>query len=590
MIEAQRREHRLREAADAAGEALQLLIARQIGIGLHLQHRRLRHAIHRLRGAQLLGLRVHAGHLRCGRGLWVCAQPPHGHADRQDHGARVLQEQSRAIAGHPQCGADARAAVGRQLQHHGPRGAAQDGASRKQRAQQARHGAGGVAADEGHRGEPWLAREQQRDQQHIHRQSRGAAHEGRHQDGGQPIARIRNQSCAQNAGQRARMTRQQRHERLTRQSKASHEAVGRERGARQIAAVFKQTQQEEQQRDLRQEHHGARHAAHHAIHQQVSQCALRQRGLQPAAQVREDPVDAVHGELGQPEDGREQQGHHHHEHRAARHRVRERGIHAIAQRVGADRVCAADAVGHGVAAPGCQRRIALVRWKQCKTVLEHAVGDALMRHAHGRRSHRLHALAGAAAGHMHGATQARLQSGRIHAQALAARLVGQRHRHHAGQAPSKRGHHEAQRLRQVGGVGDQHHHIGRAVADAALDALATHAAFRKFQMQPVGAGQVHHLHVLRAHAGQAHAALHRGARQVARARAHAAQAVEQRGLAGVGLPEQRCAQRSRCGTRRGAIRARGERHVSRLRGRRTASPAAGSPPGRSGPPWCAPPE
>ena len=146
------------------------------------------------------------------------------------------------------------------------------------RAEQRRRGAEQVAADERERGEARPVGEDQAGQQHVHRQPRRAAHERRDEDRREAIAAIGNQPRAHDAGQRARVRREQRHERVARQAEAIQQPVHHERRAREVAGVLEQADEEEQQADLRQEHDRAGDAADDAVGQQVANGPVGQAG------------------------------------------------------------------------------------------------------------------------------------------------------------------------------------------------------------------------------------------------------------------------------------------------------------------------
>ena len=55
----------------------------------------------------------------------------------------------------------------------------------------------------------------------------------------------------------------------------AHQVVQQERGARQVARIFEQQDEEEEDQDLRQEHQHAAGAGDHAVHQQAAQRARR---------------------------------------------------------------------------------------------------------------------------------------------------------------------------------------------------------------------------------------------------------------------------------------------------------------------------
>ena len=66
--------------------------------------------------------------------------------------------------------------------------------------------------------------------------------------------------------------------------------VEQESGARQIAGVLEQQDEEEQNDDLRQEHQDAADARQHAVDQQILEQAVRQAAsIQPTAECVDTP-------------------------------------------------------------------------------------------------------------------------------------------------------------------------------------------------------------------------------------------------------------------------------------------------------------
>ena len=196
-----------------------------------------------------------------GRGRRKGAQPPHHDADRHDDRAGGLEEREALVARRDERVPQRRHLVRRQLEDHRPRGALHERPPQHGRADERRHRAEEVARRERHGGVERLADEQHARQEHVDRQPRRAAHERRDEDRREPIAAIRNQPGRHDPGQRAGVAREQRHERVAGQAEAAEQPVHHERGAREIAGVLEQADEEEQQADLRQEHHRARDAA-----------------------------------------------------------------------------------------------------------------------------------------------------------------------------------------------------------------------------------------------------------------------------------------------------------------------------------------
>ena len=92
------------------------------------------------------------------------------------------------------------------------------------------------------------------DQQHVHRQPRGAGHQRRAHHRGDPVAgrgqRPRGHDARDGAGQ----AREQRDERPSLQARLGHHPVHQERRPRHVPDALQQRDHQEQQGDLRQEH------------------------------------------------------------------------------------------------------------------------------------------------------------------------------------------------------------------------------------------------------------------------------------------------------------------------------------------------
>ena len=139
-----------------------------------------------------------------------------------------------------------------------------------ERAEQRHRAAEQIAAGEREPGEQRMIDEEHAGQQHVDRQPRRTAHERRDQDRREPIAAIGNQPRRHDAGQRAGVRREQRHEGMARQAEAAQHAIHHEGGAREIAGVLEQADEEEQQADLRQEDDRASDAADDAVGGEVA--------------------------------------------------------------------------------------------------------------------------------------------------------------------------------------------------------------------------------------------------------------------------------------------------------------------------------
>ncbi len=246
--------------------------------------------------------------------------------------------------------------VAGQLQHHRPGRALDQRPAQHRRAHQRRDRAEQVAAGEGHRGVERLADEQHAGQEHVDRQPRRTAHERRDQDRGQAIAAIRDQPRRHDPRQRAGVARQQRHEGVAGQPEPAQQPIHHEGRPRQVAGVLEQADQEEQQADLRQEHRRAGDAADDAVGGQIADRPVRQRRVDPRAELREDRLDQVHRQLRQREQRPEHPAHDRGEDEDAEDRMGERLVEALRQRVAA-RADAGDAGGDRLVGPRLERRV-----------------------------------------------------------------------------------------------------------------------------------------------------------------------------------------------------------------------------------------
>ena len=322
------------------------------------------------------------------------------------------------------------------------------------------------------------------------------------------------------------------------QAGAAHDAVHQEGGARHVAEVFQQQDEQEQDQDLRQEHEHAADAGDHAVDDEALQQAGRQVLLRQHAERAEAGRDQVHQRLRPGEHRLE-----HHEQDAEQDRqpgdrMQQHGVEPRGQRVGLGRHAHGepdDAVGLALggaqfaaasAAPNCSRHAAAPpAGHQFVETAQQIVGAAAAHRGRG--------------GHRH-AELAR-QPLEIDLDAAPARDVD--HVEHQQQRPADplQLDHQPQRQPQIGGVGDAEQQVGLLLArEAAEHDVAGDFLVGAARAQRIGAGQIDQADAVAARRlHRAGLALDGDARIVGDLLAAAGQCVEQRGLAAVRRADQR---------------------------------------------------
>ena len=122
---------------------------------------------------------------------------------------------------------------------------------------------------------------ERRDDERVDGQTRRAGHEGRDQDGGDALALVLDGAGGHDGGHGAGIGREQRDEGLAVEADGTHDAVGDERGAGQVAGVLQNADEEEEQQDLGQEDEHRLDAVPQAVAQQQAQPVVgkQQRGM-----------------------------------------------------------------------------------------------------------------------------------------------------------------------------------------------------------------------------------------------------------------------------------------------------------------------
>ena len=160
-----------------------------------------------------------------------------------------------------------------------------------------------------------------RDQQRINRQSRRAGHERRRENGGDTVAPIRYDPRRHDARHGAGETRNHRDDRLPGETHGPHRAIHEVRGAREVAGILEQDDEQEQDHDLRQEDDHAADTRDDAVGDQARERTVAQRRMHPGTENRCARVDQVHYRRGPGKHGLENDGHHEEQPDGAGHRL-----------------------------------------------------------------------------------------------------------------------------------------------------------------------------------------------------------------------------------------------------------------------------
>jgi hypothetical protein len=368
------------------------------------------------------------------------------------------------------------------------------------------------------------------------------------------------------------------------QAGAAHDAVHQEGRACHVAEVFQHQDEEEQDHDLRQEHDHAANAGDEAILEEALEQLRQRRRLYQRTKPSEALLNGIHqrscpGEHRLEHHEQDGQQHDQPDHRLQQHGIdpRRQGV-ALAwsahdggqQAIG---LALADAQGAGVGRPP-------VGLAGLELLVETPVDAGQQRidaaAAHRHRFHDRHA--------------------KLVRQALDvdrdATLAGDVHhveRQHHRPADALQLEREPQRQPKIGGVADADDQVGRDLAlQPAQHDVACDLLIRGPRAQGIGAGQIDHVdRAARRRRERADLLLDRDARIVGDLLAAAGQGVEQRGLAAVGITDERDDRRGDDGGAHGAVTA--VTRIAMASRRRSAMvvwatrTAMGSPPNR---PWC----
>ena len=366
-------------------------------------------------------------------------------------------------------------------------------------------------------------------------------HQWRDKDRGDSLTRIGDAARAHDAGNRARETRQQGNERAAGQADLDHHPIEQEGCAWQIARFLQHEDEEEQHQNLGQEAEYRAQATEEAVDDQTSQRTVGQPGADLLAQPAEAVADGIRHGFADEVHRLEYQEHHGSEHDHAEHRMQRDAVQAFVDAVGhRGRThrrrhdptdfgvkIAAREIGHCNAACACVARTAI-----SGEVVERLDQRA---YAGADNRHRFH----------DGNAQLARERGHIDFDAASTGSVHHVQGQYGGATQRQHFEHEAQMQAQVRGVDHAHDHLGNrfarigAVQDVVRDLLVETGG-----REAVGAGQVEHAdRCARGRDERAFLALDGDAGIVGDLLARAGQAIEECGLAAVGVADEGDAER-----------------------------------------------
>ena len=116
-------------------------------------------------------------------------------------------------------------------------------------------------------------------------------------------------------------------------SNAAHQAIHQKGGARHVACVFEQANEEEQETNLRQENQNGAYAGDDAIDQQALQRSSREQMRNQLAEQVHALADLVHRPASKGEDALEHQGHDRQKNEHTPNAVSENAVEFVAEGV-----------------------------------------------------------------------------------------------------------------------------------------------------------------------------------------------------------------------------------------------------------------
>ena len=354
------------------------------------------------------------------------------------------------------------------------------------------------------------------------------------EDGGETVALVLDGACGHDGGHGAGVGGEERDEGFAVEADSAHDAIGDERGARQVAGVFEDADEEEQQENLGEEDEHGGDAFPHAVEEKRLQPAGGEERADEIGGAGQQVAEAVGERLADGEDDFKDGDDDNQKEQRSPNAMEENVVDLVGVLSGERRLiagAAADLRGPGMRAGG---------------VAEDGQSDGLGAGA---------AMAillveeerdGVEAGALDGAD---LRDGRAElarqfewVDAATARVheVGHVEEHERGKADGEDRHGEHELAGEVERIQNQKNSVGLGRAGhAAAENFDGDAGVLGIGRERVDAGQVDEREVFAAHAGHGpHALLDGDARVVGDLLAEASELVKERGLAGVGRADE----------------------------------------------------
>ncbi len=408
-------------------------------------------------------------------------------------------------------------------------------------------------------------RNERRDDDRVNRQTRRTSHQWRDQDGRQPILGILDRPRRHDTGNRTGKARQQRNEGAARQADRRHQPVHQERGADHVPARLQHQDEGEQDDNLRQEHDDCAHARDHAVGEQGPEKRVRHRRLDAILQAAHPAVDHVLRHRCQRENRLE----HHEQQRGEDDRSHDRVQHHLVDALGKT---PRGAGFHGdafrdpprMALAFGERRFLERHMRLVRCAGQHAVerGFQFVQPALAHCDRRDHWYA-----------QRLLQCGDVDRQPIALCEVEHVERNDDRSSQRDQFDREAQVVVEVGRIDNDDQDRGRPLAILlAHDRIAGHAFVRGRGDEAIRTGQVDQFdRPSVGHDQPSGMALYSDARIIADFLAGTGQRVEQCGLAGIRIADQRHHRRFGSDNRRFGVHRTGATEIAPAWARRIAT-------------------
>ena len=259
-------------------------------------------------------------------------QRPHGNSSSQDEAASADDKGPAAVVHAQQHRAQVGRLVRRQLQQKGRGIAAEQGPLEQPSHRNGDERAEAIEGEQSQRlqtdnpPQQRMVRDKGSDEEHVHWQTRRAAHQRRDQDGGKAGAPVFNGSGGHNARNGAGKAGQQGYEGRARKPHAGEQPIHQQCSPRHVAAVFEQGDKKEQDGDLRQEDEHAANAGDEAIDHEALQGPGGNERSGAVAAGGKERVNAIHQRPRPSVNGFEHQDVDQHKNRHAEEAVRENAV------------------------------------------------------------------------------------------------------------------------------------------------------------------------------------------------------------------------------------------------------------------------